>query len=95
MIKKLNDELKDGQNLNKFEDYTFEQASKKLDNIILKLEKDNLGLEDSVELYEQGALLINICNKKLEKATGVITIIKNNIESSFNTKLNDKYDEEI
>ncbi|MDD2445660.1 MAG: exodeoxyribonuclease VII small subunit [Clostridia bacterium] len=88
--KKLNDKKLNNNQKKQFENYTFEQASKKLDEVISKLEEGNLGLEDSLDLYEQGALLIGVCNKKLEKATGVITVIKDNIESSFKSNSNNE-----
>ena len=66
--------------------YSFEQASKELDEVISKLEIGNLNLEDSIKLYEKGALLIEHCNNSLNKLTGVITIIKDKIEKSFEVK---------
>lgn len=66
--------------------YTFEQASKELDEIISKLESGDLNLEDSINLYEKGAFLIEHCNSTLGKMTGIITIIKDKIEKSFSSK---------
>lgn len=66
--------------------YTYEQASRELDEIISKLENGNLNLEDSINLYEKGALLIEHCNSIIGKTTGSITIIKDKIEKSFSSK---------
>lgn len=89
-IKNVKDIKKEIKNV-KFNDilksYSFEQASKELDEVISKLEIGNLNLEDSIKLYEKGALLIEHCNNNLNRLTGVITIIKDKIEKSFEAKI--------
>ncbi|MDD3397552.1 MAG: exodeoxyribonuclease VII small subunit [Clostridia bacterium] len=93
--KDLKNNLEITENLNSQcnNSYSFEQASKELDEIISKLENGNLNLKDSVDLYEKGALLIEQCNGTLEKMSGVITIIRDKIEKSFVCKT--KSDESI
>ena len=61
----------------------FEEASKELDLIINKLEMGNLSLEESVKLYEKAQELMKICGKEFERAEGVISVIKDNIEKSL------------
>ncbi|MCF6299794.1 MAG: exodeoxyribonuclease VII small subunit [Proteobacteria bacterium] len=53
---------------------TFEESIKKLNAIIEKMENQNIGLEQSLELYEEGISLTRKCQtiltnaeKKIEK----------------------------
>ncbi len=46
----------------------FEDAIRRLENIVEKLESGNLPLEDSLAKYEEGIRLSKICQKKLEVA---------------------------
>ena len=41
---------------------------KKMDNIVAKLESEELPLEDSLELFEKGIKLSKLCSKKLAEA---------------------------
>ena len=51
---------------------TFEAALKQLEEIVQKLEKGELPLEESLVLYEQGIRLSRLCHGKLEEAEGRI-----------------------
>ena len=53
---------------NKIEDLSFEEAFEKLNEILEKLESGEVSLEKSIEFYEEGMLLKNHCESKLEKA---------------------------
>ena len=55
---------------------TFEENLKKLEDIVEQLESGNIDLEKSVELYEKGMLLKNICEEKLKKIDIQIKQIK-------------------
>jgi exodeoxyribonuclease VII small subunit len=46
---------------------SFESNLKKLEEIVEQLESGNVDLEKSVELYEKGVELKNICEEKLKK----------------------------
>ena len=52
----------------------FEEAIKKLDEIIVLLENPDVSLEDSINYYKNGAELINLCRKELEKAELLVTV---------------------
>lgn len=59
---------------------SFEDAMKKLEDIVQFLEKGNIPLEKAVEAYEEGMKLKQFCLKKLEdaqlrieKVTGVVS----------------------
>ena len=47
---------------------TFEQALKQLEEIVQKLEKGQVDLEDSIAIYERGTALKALCETKLRDA---------------------------
>ncbi|WP_333586898.1 exodeoxyribonuclease VII small subunit [Phenylobacterium sp.] len=47
---------------------TFEQALQELETIVSRLESGQAPLEDSIQLYERGALLKAHCEQRLEAA---------------------------
>ena len=61
----------------KKEDINFEDVLKKLEEITNKLEKENLTLDESVKLFEEGTELSKKCNEILENAEKRITILLN------------------
>ena len=54
---------------------TFEAALKQLEEIVQKLEKGELPLEESLVLYEKGIGLSRLCHGKLEEAEGRIEML--------------------
>jgi exodeoxyribonuclease VII small subunit len=50
------------------EKLTYEQALKELDSVIDSLENGAVNLEDSVELFSRGQLLVQHCQNLLDKA---------------------------
>lgn len=54
---------------------TFEAALKRLEEIVQRLEKGELPLEESLVLYEQGITLSRLCHAKLEEAEGKIELL--------------------
>ena len=53
---------------NKEENITFEKAIEELEDIIKSLEKGDVPLDDTIELYERGAKLKDFCEKNLKDA---------------------------
>ena len=47
---------------------SFEEAYARLEEIVRRLESDDLTIEQSVELYEQGVALVQQCNERLDGA---------------------------
>lgn len=47
---------------------TYEEAYKKLENILERLESKGASLDESLSLYEEGISLYKHCNKLLENA---------------------------
>jgi exodeoxyribonuclease VII small subunit len=54
---------------------TFEQALARLEQIVQRLEKGELPLEESLRLYEEGVRLSRLCHGKLEEAEGRIEVL--------------------
>ncbi|MBQ9066268.1 MAG: exodeoxyribonuclease VII small subunit, partial [Clostridia bacterium] len=49
-------------------DMTYEEAMKRLDTIVAKLEGETLPLETSLKLFEEGTKLADLCNRTLDQA---------------------------
>tara|TARA_B110000014_G_C19826399_1_gene428607 strand:- start:174 stop:401 length:228 start_codon:yes stop_codon:yes gene_type:complete len=60
----------------KEKELNFEYNLSKLEEIVDQLESGNIDLEKSVELYEKGINLKNICEEKLKKVELQIKKIK-------------------
>jgi len=54
---------------------TFEAALKQLEEIVQRLERGELPLEESLKLYEEGIRLSRLCHAKLEEAEGRIELL--------------------
>ncbi len=54
--------------MSKEEQLSFEDALKKLETVVDKLEDDQVSLEESVNLFEEGTRLSAYCSSILEKA---------------------------
>lgn len=57
---------------------TFEDALKRIEEIVRLLESQQTSLEQSVELYQEGVSLTSYCNKKLENIEGKVAKIQLN-----------------
>ena len=62
--------------MSKEKDNNFEANLKKLEVIVDKLESGDIGLEESVKLYEEGMKIKKICDKKLKDIEMQIKKIK-------------------
>jgi exodeoxyribonuclease VII small subunit len=54
---------------------TFEAAMKRLEEIVQRLERGELPLEESLSLYEEGIRLSRLCHTRLDEAEGRIEVI--------------------
>ncbi len=52
----------------------FEQSMKRIDEIIKKLDSGDTPLEESIELYKEGASLLGVCRKQLDEAEMLVTV---------------------
>ncbi len=56
---------------------TFENALKRLEEIVSELEKGNLSLEDSMKIFEEGVEITEFCTAKLDETEKKIkTLVK-------------------
>lgn len=46
---------------------SFEEALKRLEEVLEALEHGNLGLEDSLKAFEEGVRLVRFCHAKLDE----------------------------
>lgn len=54
------------------EKLTFDQAMKRLNEIVASLDKNELELEKAIALFEEGLQLVNFCEEKLKGFEGKI-----------------------
>lgn len=54
---------------------TFEEAMKELEQVVGKLERGDVALDDSIALYERGAELKKRCESKLKEAEEKVAAI--------------------
>ena len=62
--------------MSKEKENNFESNLKKLEVIVDKLESGDIGLEESVKLYEEGMKIKKVCDKKLKDIEMQIKKIK-------------------
>lgn len=54
---------------------SFEQAIAELEEMVEKLEKGDLSLEESLEFFQKGVELSKYCSKKLDEAEKKISVL--------------------
>ena len=57
---------------------TYEEAVKRLEEIVEKLEKNEVSLDEALELFEEGCALTSFCTSKLNEAKQKITELDKN-----------------
>jgi len=60
---------------------SFEEALKQLEKIVTEVEEGKIGLEESVDKYEQGMKLVQQCRAILDQAEKRIETIQGNKET--------------
>lgn len=53
----------------------FEDSLKRLDEIVDRLEDDDLSLEESLKFFEEGVELARTCGKRLDEAEKKVTLL--------------------
>ena len=64
----------------------YEQAYQKLEEILVKLSDNNLGLDQATKLFEESIELSKICYDKLKETQGKILVYKEKLEELKNTE---------
>jgi len=60
---------------------SFEDSLKRLEEISSLLDNEELGLDESIKLYEEGIELSKVCMTKLKEAELKITALKKNLDT--------------
>ena len=60
---------------------TYEQAMERLEEIVSQLSNQSISLENSLELYAEGAKLVSFCNETLKQAEQKIEMLTKNGEA--------------
>ena len=55
---------------------TFEQALKRLDEIVSSLDNGTAELDKSLDLFEEGVKLVKFCQKSLDDAEKKVNLVK-------------------
>lgn len=63
---------------------TFETSLKRLEEIARLLDREDLGLDNAIQLYEEGIELSKVCFTRLKEAELKITTLKKSLENSEN-----------
>lgn len=64
----------------------FEDALKRLEEIVDTLEKGGLPLEKSLKIFEEGVRFSRLCNKMLDKAEKKVEILMRNDSGELESK---------
>ena len=65
------------------ENFSFEQALERLEEITTILESGKLTLDESLAIFEEGVMLTHLCQKKLDKAQQKISIVLKNEDGTY------------
>ena len=63
----------------------FEQALKKLEQIVANLEGGDLGLEEALKQYEEGVRMADFCSKRLTEAEKRVEVLMKTDSGRFKT----------
>lgn len=69
--------------MSKEKNVAFEEAMAKLENIVVSLEKGDVPLDKSLELFEEGVSLVKLCTEKLEAAEKKVRVLTGNPDEDF------------
>lgn len=69
---------------------SFEKSLQRLEEIALLLESDEIGLDESIKLYEEGIELSKKCYEKLKNAELKISELNKQFEKEFDENSNEE-----
>ncbi len=61
---------------------SFEEQMTELESVVERLERGEMSLEESVQLFEQGMRLTTACRKELDAAEGRLQVLVENADGS-------------
>ena len=62
---------------------SFEEAMKRLEEIVSHLEKGDIPLEESIRLFEEGSGLLALCSSQLEEAEQKVSLLRRGDEDEM------------
>lgn len=65
---------------------TYEEAVKRLEEIVSKMEDPDTSLDTSLSLYKEGIELAKLCEEKLNDAEGEVAVLKKTSKGFFKKK---------
>lgn len=68
---------------------SFEESLKRLQEISELLEDENIGIDESVKLYEEGIGLSKECYQKLSQAELKVTELKDKLEKEISNNIDE------
>ncbi len=71
---------------------TFEEASQRLEVLIRKMEEGQMPLDDMIDAFEEGRVLVAYCNAKLSEVQHRVELIKS--EENDGSILRERFPEE-
>ena len=74
--------------MTKKKENTFEESLNRLQEISNLLESEEIGLNESIKLYEEGIKLSKVCYESLKKAELKVIELKKDLEKDLNEKKN-------
>ncbi len=70
---------------------SFENSMEELENVVKKLEEGKLTLNDSIEEFERGMVIVRACREELTKAKQKVTrVLQNGEEVPFGENLDEQ-----
>ncbi len=69
--------------MSKKKENTFEDSLRRLEEISGLLESEDVGIDETIKLYEEGMKLSKVCYDKLKDAEVKITELKKELEEDF------------
>jgi exodeoxyribonuclease VII small subunit len=61
----------------------FEEAMRRLEEIVQSLEEGQLPLEEALKVFEEGMVLAKLCSKKLEEAEKKVALLVQESEGKY------------
>jgi len=71
---------------------SFEQALKRLEGVVERLEDGDIPLEEALKLFEEGVRLSRLCSKKLDEAEKKVELLSRDGEGKLATRPFDQDD---
>lgn len=65
---------------------TYEEAVKRLEDIVSEMENTDISLDNSLSLYKEGIELAKFCEEKLNNVEGEVSVLKKTSKGFFKKK---------